>query len=174
MVKHIQNAMEIRHLVNSDVDDAIFKHLGIKKEEEQDKTLPKICHICKMPNSYQSTICSKCGKVLDLETALKEEEQEVTNKNKIVKDVLKQLKKQAITHYQDEFFTRKQQEQMKTLADTVDGLKSEIESLKKDSPKKLEFCCVDCSTVHDKQECPACGSKTKRIYEESNNKVIKP
>ena len=81
------------HLVNSDVDDAIFKHLGIKKEDEQDKTLPKICHICKMPNSYQSTICSKCGKVLDLETALKEEEREVTNKNKIVKDVLKQLKK---------------------------------------------------------------------------------
>ena len=33
--------------------------------------------------------------------------------------------------------------------------------------KPIEFCCISCSTVHDSQECPACGSKMKQIYEEN-------
>jgi integrase len=57
------------HLVNSDVDDVIFEHLGIKKKEEQKIRVPQICNICQMPNSVESTICSKCGKPLNLKTA---------------------------------------------------------------------------------------------------------
>ena len=37
--------------------------------------------------------------------------------------------------------------------------------MKKYSDNKIEFCCVGCSTVHDLQKCPACGSKIKRMYE---------
>jgi len=62
------------HLVNADVDAAIFEHLGIKTQKKENKNVPKICQICQIPNSYQSTICSKCGKPLDLETAIQEEE----------------------------------------------------------------------------------------------------
>lgn len=72
------------HLVNADVDAAIFEHLGIKKQENEDKNAPKICQICETPNAIDSSICSKCGKPLDLETALEHEE-----KDKLAMDELK-------------------------------------------------------------------------------------
>ena len=57
------------HMINADVDDAIFKHLGIKKQEEEISKIPHKCHICDMPNSPDSKICSKCGKPLGIESA---------------------------------------------------------------------------------------------------------
>ena len=74
------------HLVNADVDAAIFEHLGIKTQKKQDKNIPKICQICEIPNSPDSTMCSKCGKPLDLETALVKEEQEKTKYNNLEKN----------------------------------------------------------------------------------------
>jgi len=65
------------HMINADVDAAIFEHLGIKTQEKEEKNIPKICQICEMSNSPDNEICSKCGKPLDLQTALiKEEEQQ--------------------------------------------------------------------------------------------------
>ncbi len=66
------------HLVNADVDAALFEHYGIKTQKNEDKNLPKLCPICDLPNSPDSTICSKCGKPLDLETALAKEEESKT------------------------------------------------------------------------------------------------
>lgn len=63
------------HLVNADVDEAIFKHYGIKKEEENAPDLPKTCHICKKLNSTESERCNWCGKALDLRKAIESEEQ---------------------------------------------------------------------------------------------------
>ena len=62
------------HLVNADVDDAIFKHYGIKKGEEITPDLPKMCFICKKPNSAESDRCNACGKPLDMKKALELEE----------------------------------------------------------------------------------------------------
>lgn len=64
------------HMVNADVDAAIFEHLGIKSKENEEKDIPKICQICQMANSYESSICCKCGKPLDLATAIEREEEE--------------------------------------------------------------------------------------------------
>ena len=64
------------HLVNADVDAAIFEHLGIETKENEQRNMPKVCQICDVPNSSHSTICSKCGKPLDLETAIEREEEE--------------------------------------------------------------------------------------------------
>jgi integrase/ribosomal protein L40E len=77
------------HLINADVDAAIFEHLGIKTRENEDKNIPKICKICEVPNSPDSTICSKCGKPLDLETALENEEKEKIETQKLVLQILK-------------------------------------------------------------------------------------
>jgi len=60
-----------------------------------------------------------------------------------------------------------QQRQMRLLQDTVNELKKEIRTVKHYEKKPIEFCCIGCSTVHDKESCPACGSKMKRIYEEN-------
>jgi len=100
--------------------------------------------------------------------------------------LLKKQREQTITRYQDEFFAKNQIEKQdkkmsdmqKTIDDLVsdkknndmqqivDNLKSEIRILKKGKSEKLEFCCIDCEMVHDKEKCPACGSKKRRIYEE--------
>lgn len=74
------------HLVNADVDAAIFEHLGIKTHQNKQSNLPKICHVCEIPNPSESTICCKCGKPLDLETALAKEEQDKSELEKIKED----------------------------------------------------------------------------------------
>jgi site-specific recombinase XerC len=63
------------HLVNADVDNAILSHLGIIKDDNETKVrLPKKCYICDMHNPSESSLCTKCGKPLDLETALEAEQ----------------------------------------------------------------------------------------------------
>jgi hypothetical protein len=62
------------HLVNADVDEAIFKHYGIKKSEETSTDLPRICLICKTPNSTEAERCNSCGKPLDMKRAIELEE----------------------------------------------------------------------------------------------------
>ncbi len=64
------------HLVNADVDEAYLKHLGIKPEDEKPLDLPTKCTICSMMNSPDSSICTKCGKPLDLKVALEIEEKD--------------------------------------------------------------------------------------------------
>jgi len=64
------------HLVNADVDNAILSHLGIIKDDNEAKVkLPKKCHICDMHNPPESSLCTKCGKPLDLQTALEAEKE---------------------------------------------------------------------------------------------------
>lgn len=62
------------HLINADVDEAIFKHYGIKKDGKMDVELPKICFICKTPNTTEAERCNACGKLLDLKKATEIEE----------------------------------------------------------------------------------------------------
>jgi len=64
------------HLINADVEDALFKHHGITKEEQTKQEIPTKCPICEMVNPVDAKLCSKCGKPLDLKTALEYEEKE--------------------------------------------------------------------------------------------------
>ncbi|MGY5142686.1 MAG: tyrosine-type recombinase/integrase [Nitrosopumilus sp.] len=82
------------HLVNSDVDEVYLKHLGIKSQEEEIQDLPRKCTICSMMNSSDSSICTKCGKPLDLKKAMELEEkasQENFMANKLAGKVLVQM-----------------------------------------------------------------------------------
>ena len=65
------------HLVDSDVEEKILVHYGIDKKPKSNESqnLPKICPICELPNSPESKLCSKCGKPLDLKTAVDMDEQ---------------------------------------------------------------------------------------------------
>jgi len=64
------------HLVGADVEKAYLSHLGIIPKDETDPDVPKLCHVCKMPNSRDSELCNKCGKPLDLKVALEIEEKD--------------------------------------------------------------------------------------------------
>ncbi|MBM3910728.1 MAG: integrase [Thaumarchaeota archaeon] len=82
------------HLVNADVDKSYLSHLGIIKEQNEKPPVPKICHICKMPNSPTSDICNRCGKPLDLAKALELEKmakEESFLANKLAGKVLVQM-----------------------------------------------------------------------------------
>lgn len=82
------------HLVNADVEEAYLRHHGIKTGKEEIIELPKVCHICKMPNSVGSSICNKCGKPLDLKKALELEEKanlQTFTANKLAGKVLVQM-----------------------------------------------------------------------------------
>jgi len=70
------------HLINSDVDDALFKHHGIKKPDEIHTTVQK-CHFCNLENSSESTICSSCGRPLNLNVIEKIKEAEQTEIKKL-------------------------------------------------------------------------------------------
>jgi len=90
------------HLVNSDVEKAIFSHYGIAKEDsEDDQSLPQNCLYCKMVNSSEATICSQCGKPLDIKTAIQEEE-----KGRKELDDLKENMESIVDEKIDEFGKR--------------------------------------------------------------------
>ncbi len=72
------------HLVDSDVEDAILSHHGMKKEETNTQTrTPKICSICNNPNVWDSEMCRGCGKPLDLKTALEIDEKKTKEKEEL-------------------------------------------------------------------------------------------
>ncbi len=83
------------HMINADVDSAMLKHYGIEeeKDEKDAANTPKICRICQMPNSFDATICSKCGIPLDIKTALRLEESERKEKEDFTQKI-SQLEKQ--------------------------------------------------------------------------------
>ncbi|QLH10813.1 tyrosine-type recombinase/integrase [Nitrosarchaeum sp. AC2] len=97
------------HLVDSDVESAIFDHYGIAKKEELKPDIPIKCHICEMYNDPDSKICSKCGKILDLKTALENEEKIVEERQNLKKEVddlkenLASMVKQKIEEYNKNF-----------------------------------------------------------------------
>ena len=83
------------HMVDADVDAAIFEHLGIKVQDKEKSQAPKICEICQIPNSTDSKICSKCGKPLDLVTSIELDEKnqkQITDQNEKIEILEKSLK----------------------------------------------------------------------------------
>lgn len=63
------------HLTEQDVDDAILRHHGIVKQEKQVQKLPQKCQFCDFPNTPDVKYCEKCGKPLDLLTAMEKDEE---------------------------------------------------------------------------------------------------
>ena len=126
------------HMINADVDAAIFEHLGIETKEIEEKSVPKICQICNIPNSPESEICVKCGKPLSLEDAMGKDEQEkaeqkqLEEKIKQVDELLAQQREQAITRYQDEFFARNLQKEYQKMKNEMTEMRAELHSFRKD------------------------------------------
>jgi len=71
-----------QHLINADVDEVIFNHYGMEIDDEEKPKLPIKCPICQMINPANSSMCSQCGRPLDLKIAIELEEEEKTEKEK--------------------------------------------------------------------------------------------
>lgn len=171
------------------VADHVIGHMPKDSYDKQTKLYPETLRKEYSKASKRLNIFTKFTSVVngtddsdELKLQLKEQVEESGK-------LLKKQKEQVITRYQDEFFAKNQQKQMieqdkrmsdmqKTIDDLaldkgennmqeiVDNLKAEIKILKKGKSEKLEFCCIGCEMVHDKEKCPACGSKQRRICEE--------
>ena len=84
------------HMMNSDVEEAIFKHYGMSSSKAADLVnKPRICKICELPNSYDAKMCSKCGKPLDLATSIELDEKnqkQITTQNEKIETLENSLK----------------------------------------------------------------------------------
>jgi site-specific recombinase XerC len=78
------------HMIGSDADNAYLEHLGIKTENKIDVATPKMCPICKYPNSIESDICHQCGKPLDIEVATKLDERNQSELSEMIKQAVAQ------------------------------------------------------------------------------------
>ncbi|KFM16855.1 integrase family protein [Marine Group I thaumarchaeote SCGC RSA3] len=84
------------HMMNSDVEEAMFKHYGMSSVKGEDLVnKPRICKICDLPNSYDAKLCTKCGKPLSLKTAIEKEEQEQIERKQL-EDKIKSLEEKQV------------------------------------------------------------------------------
>jgi len=170
------NSHELRDLLKStlidsgcriDVADHVIGHKPKDSYEKQTKLYPETLRKEYSKASKRLNIFTKFTSVVngtddsdELKIQLKEKLSELDRiKERSLDDEARQ--------YRNEKFAIEQQRQMRVLQDTVNELKKEMRTVNHTEKKPIEFCCISCSTVHDSQVCPACGSKMKRIYEEN-------
>jgi integrase len=84
------------HMVDADVEEKILSHYGISKKEEMQPIKPKMCVFCDVPNSPESTLCSNCGRSLELETAIKIDTQKETIGKYLTQEDLQSVEKRMI------------------------------------------------------------------------------
>jgi len=150
-----------------DVADHVIGHKPKDSYEKQSKLYPETLRKEYAKASKRLNIFTKFTSVvngIDDSDELKIQLREKLSELDIIKesrlsDEARQLRNDQVA--------LEQARQMRLLQDTVNELKKEIKSVKQTEKKPIEFCCISCSTVHDSQVCPACGSKMKRIYEEN-------
>lgn len=78
------------HLSGRDMDDAILKMHGLKKEEELTSQLTPIkCKVCGHVNPPDVRFCAKCGKPLTIEAAMKVQAEQENKIKKYAKEAAK-------------------------------------------------------------------------------------
>ena len=117
------------HINQKDVEDALLSHYGIVQEEEKAKRVPKICSVCKNPNSFDANICDNCSKPLDLKTAIEQEEAEKEAKQNWINEVEKS--KERIKIHEQEIELMKMKIDHKSI-ETINNKDNEIDNLKKE------------------------------------------
>ncbi len=96
------------HLSGRDVDSALLKTYGIKKngEEDESRLKPKKCPRCNTDNPSTGKFCNKCGLPLDIETSIKvDKEMQLMNQfmNMIMKNPeIKQILIEKAKEFKDE------------------------------------------------------------------------
>lgn len=154
-----------------DVVEEVVGHKPKNSYKKQAKLFPENMRKEYAKASKRLNIFSKFSSIVngtddtdELKLQLKEKISEANN-------VLEKRLDDEAERIRNEKFAIGQQRQMKHLQDTVNDLLKKEDSRtrqeeKRQEEKPLEFCCIRCEMVHDKDECPACGSKQRRIYED--------
>lgn len=150
--------------VDEDARDHFIGHMPKDSYEKVSILFPETLKSEYMKMSSQLNIFTKFTSVVNgtddpdvLNAKLNQKIQEINEiKDKFVLE--------SAVKKRDKIFAQRQQEMMNDMQRQIDRLSEKISYT---NAQKLEFCCVNCNTIHDKNRCPACGSKIKRIFEES-------
>ena len=133
------------HLNSIDVDDALFKHYGIKKENEKIPHLPQTCPVCQTLNEHSANICSKCSKPLNLGAIEKIEE----DQNLKIRKFAKKLVSDEIDEWKEKYFELQKEMVLQrsdiTLANAMNGIPTVVDLKELESqetsrkPEKLSW-----------------------------------
>ena len=150
-----------------DVADHVIGHKPKDSYEKQAKLYPETLRKEYAKASKRLNLFTKFTSVVN--GTDDSDELQIQLKDKL--DELEKIKQRSLDDEAEKIRTDKMAEQnarqMSQMMDMINELKTQMNSAKNNKSGELEFCCIGCSTVHNSQECPACGSKMKRIYEEN-------
>ena len=152
----------------ADVADHVIGHKPKDSYEKQSKLYPAKLRKEYSKASKRINIFTKFSNVVSGTDNVDELKLELNSKIKQADKLLAQQKSQSVTRYQDEFFAQQKDAR-------IDKLEKELEELKKiattnttNTSSEMEFCCVNCSIIHDQKQCTSCGSKIRRIFEQKS------
>jgi len=157
----------IHYGCSRDVADHILGHAPKDSDsyEKQEKMFPEMIRIGYVKASKYINIFTKFTSVVN--------GTDDTDELKLqLKDVLEQRLDDEAERIRSGKFAIEQQREMNQLRDTVNDLlkkenrRARQEEKHPEEEKPLDFCCISCELVHDKESCPACGSKQRKIYED--------
>ena len=168
---------EVRDLLKStlidsgcrmDVADHVIGHKPKDSYEKQAKLYPETLRKEYAKASQRLNIFTKFASITsgkdDADELKLELREKISEIGRLKEDILTEL---AIKK-KEEIFAEKQSEMLRQMQRQIDELSGKSSG---NTSKSVEFCCISCSTVHDRQECPACGSKLERIYESGTKKA---
>ena len=72
------------HLINADVERAIFERYGIIEKKDVVSKLPKMCPRCTLANPWDSNTCARCSMPFGMETVMELEKKEKQEKERMV------------------------------------------------------------------------------------------
>lgn len=146
-----------------DVADHVIGHKPKDSYEKQAKLYPETLRKEYSKASKRLNIFTKFSNVVSGIDDSDELRLELKERMLEMEKFKEEMMMQRAIKKQEEIFSQRQYEMMADMQRQIDEMKSGNNIT---TQKNTEFCCISCSTVHDLQQCPACGSKLKRIYEE--------
>jgi len=168
-------AHEVRDLLKSTlidcgckeyVADHVIGHMPKDSYEKQTKLYPETLRKEYSKASGKLNLFTKFSNIVSGKEDIDELKIKLNQTIKRADELLELQKSQAVTQFQDEFFAKQKDAEFDKLRKEFEELKKHVTGDTTNSSSDMEFCCVDCSTIHDKKQCPVCGSTTRRIFEQ--------
>ena len=150
-----------------DVADHVIGHKPKDSYEKQSTLYPETLRKEYAKASKRLNLFTKFSNIVSGNDDSDELRIELNAKIQEISQIKDSLLDKAIITKREEIFADVQQKRMEDMQRQIDELSKQV-TTPKEKPS-MEFCCTNCSTVHNLQECPVCGSKIKRIYEETKN-----
>ncbi len=145
------------------VADHVIGHMPKDSYEKQTKLYPETLRKEYAKASKRLNIFTKFTSVVNGTDDSDELKAELNQKIQEINEIKDKFVIESAVKKRDEIFAARQQEMMKNMQRQIDDLSRMVTNSK--GSHAIEFCCVNCSIIHNKESCPNCNSKIRRIYD---------